>query len=85
MASISLHSDMILWSDPQQFVVLADLTVCFETNFEDSSQGKRSKYQDLLESCTANGYQTDLITLEVGSRGFLNLAGFNKLSKVLKF
>ena len=85
VASTDLRPDIIMWSDSQQFVVLAELTVCFETNFEDASQRKRSKYQDLLESCTANGYQTDLITLEVGSRGFLNLAGFKKLSKVGKF
>ena len=36
-------------------------------------------------SCTANGYQTDLIILEVGSKGFLNLASFKKLTKAVKF
>ena len=53
--------------------MLAELTVCFETNFVDASQRKRDKYQDLLETSTANGYTTTLITLEVGSRGFEQL------------
>ena len=60
----------------------SELTVCFETNFVDASQRKTNKYQDLLETCTANGYTTSLVTLEVGSRGFGNVAGFEQLLKV---
>ena len=87
VASTDLHPDIIMWTYSQQFVVLAKLTVCFETNFEVicALQRERSKYQDLLESCTANRYKTDLITQEVRSRGFLHLAGFKKLSEVVKF
>ena len=59
-------------------MILVELTVCFETNF-DASLRKAEKYQDLLEACTANRYSTTLVTLEVGSRGFLNIHGFQKL------
>ena len=82
MASTDLRPDIIMWSDPRQFVVLAELTVCFETNFKDALQRKRSRYQDLLELCTANEHQTEVITLEVGSRRFLNLAGFIQSCKI---
>ena len=53
--------------------MLAELTVCFEANFEDASQRKIGKFQDLLEMCKANGYTTHLFTLKVGSSGFVNL------------
>ena len=48
----------------------------------DASQRKTNKYQDLLETCTANGYTTSLVTLEVGSRGFVNVTGFEQLLKI---
>ena len=60
-------------------MVLVELTACFETNFVDAAKRKKDKYHDLMEACTASGYSTTLITLEVGSRGFLNTSGFNKL------
>lgn len=37
------------------------------TNVADASQRKKHKYQDLLKTCTANGYNTHLVTLEVGN------------------
>ena len=39
-------------------------------------QRKSAKYNDLLESSSANSYNTTLITLEVRSRGFINICGF---------
>ena len=75
-ASTDLHPDLVVWSDSRRVRVLAELTVCFETNFEDASQRKTSKYQDLLETCRANGYTIHLFTLEVGSRGFVNFSEF---------
>ena len=59
--------------------MLAELTICFETNFVDAHQRKSAKYHDLLEVCSANGYSTSLVTLEVGSRGFINIRGFDQL------
>ena len=78
-ASTDLRPDLVVWSDTQQVMVLAELTVCFETNYVDASQRKTNKYQDLLETCTANGYTT---TLVMGSRGFANVAGFEQLLMV---
>ena len=78
-ASTDLRPDLVMWSDSQQVMVLTELTVCFETNFVEASQRKKSKYQDLLEACMASGYTTELVSLEVGSRGFVNLPGFKRL------
>ena len=74
-----MHPDLVMWSNAKQVVILVELTVCFETNFVDASVRKVEKYQDLLEACTASGYSTSIVTLEVGSRGFLNIHGFQKL------
>ena len=84
-ASTDLRPDLVVWNDSQRVLVLAELTVCFETNFEDASQRKRNKYQDLLETCQASGYTTHLITLEVGSRGFVNFSGFQRFLKFFSF
>ena len=37
-----------------------------------SRQLKRDKYQDLVEAGRAAGFKTELITVEVGSRGMLS-------------
>lgn len=84
-ASTDMHPDLVIWSDCEQVLVLAELTVCFETNFEDASRRKTTKYQDLLETCRASGYTTHFITLEVGSRGFINCSGFKRLLKLFSF
>ena len=75
VASIDQHPDLVVWSDTQQIVILVELTVHFETNFIDATQRKRNKYQD---PCIANGYATHLVTLEVGSRGLINISGFKQ-------
>ena len=49
----------------RQVLVLAYIyNSVFETSYVDVSQ--TSKYEYLLETCTANGYTTSLIMLEVG-------------------
>ena len=76
IATTDLRPDLVVWSDTQRVVMLAELTICFETNF----QRKSAKYHDLLESCTANNYNSTLVTLEVGSRGVVNMEGHSKSS-----
>ena len=67
VSSTDMRPDLVMWSNAKQVVILVELTVCFETNFIDASLRKAENYQDLLEACTANGYSTSLVTLEVGS------------------
>ena len=78
VASTDLRPDLVVRGDTQQALVLAELTVGFETNFVDASLKKRDKYQYLLETCTAKSYTTNLILLEVGSRGSINIRGFEQ-------
>ena len=40
---------------------------------------KEAKYLELLEDVESNSYNADLITLDVGSRGFVHSSGFMEL------
>ena len=59
--------------------MLAELTISYETNFEVAAERKEEKYEELLTGACNAGYETELITLEVGSRGVINPAGFQYL------
>ena len=67
-----LWPDVVLWSPTQKSAILVELTVCYETNFEDVHRRKANKYKDLVEAGRSNGFDRSTVTLEVGSRGFLN-------------
>ena len=84
IAPTDLRPDVVLWSPAQKSAVLVELTVCYETNFEDAHRRKANKYEDLVETGRRNGYDTSTVTLEVGSRGFLNPEGFKHLFSSLE-
>ena len=50
-------------------VCLVELTICFETRYEETHGLKENKYADLVEKIRKAGHTPKLITLEVGSRG----------------
>jgi len=54
-------------------LLLAELTVCFETSFEEARERKEAKYSELVSATEQAGYITTLITLEVGSQGVPHL------------
>ena len=49
----------------------------------DAGVRKRGKYHDLVEAGRAAGYRTELITVEVGSRGMLGDSVFDDLREVI--
>jgi len=65
--------DVVMWDSSK--VHLVELTVPFETELEEASQLKATKYADLVASCRDNGYTTTLTTIQVCSRGFLHRPG----------
>ena len=48
-----------------------------------AAERKRTRYADLLARCSTT-HQAHLTTIEVGSRGFLNVASFEKLYSHLR-
>ena len=66
-------------------VCLVELTICYETHYEEAHRLKEEKYIDLVEEIREAGkYTPQLITLEVGSRGPFYPTGFEKLRRFLK-
>ena len=54
-----------------------------ETMFEDAAQRKQAKYEELQQNTWGAVYVTNIITLEVGSRGMANDVGFAPLKDPL--
>ena len=66
-----MHPDLVWRRDETKELWLFELTISYETVAEDSRRHKQAKYQELVEAGCEAGYRTELITLEVGSRGMV--------------
>ena len=73
----------IVWDDISKNVYLIELTVCFETNFEVARERKVSRYTDLVEEAEQHGYKCELITVEVGSRGGVEVERMDRLKRLM--
>ena len=62
---------------------ILELTIPFETTLNDASERKETRYEELVHSAQQAGYTTALITIEVGARGVLHIAGFQMLKHKL--
>ena len=78
-----LRPDIVWWDPSSKSICLAELTVCFESNFENAAARKTAKYLDLVEQAKGNGYKATLLPLQVGSRGVPHYESFLALAKVL--
>ena len=83
LAHTDLRPDLIIYSELTKSATLMELTVCFETNFEEAKSRKETKYADLVDEIKENGFTVDLVTIEVGARGFLKYESFRRLNEVL--
>ena len=66
-----------------QEVWVIELTVCFETGYEAAHNLEKSRYTDLMEQIDGSTHSGSLVTLEVGSCGFLSLPSFTLLKQQL--
>ena len=83
IATTDQRPDIVVWSDTVQEVWVIELTVCFETRYEEAHNLKVNRYADLMEQIDDSTYSGSLVTLEVGSRGFLSLPSFTLLKQQL--
>ena len=79
-----MRSDMVWWSDEMKKLWMFELTISYETVVEDSCRRKQAKYQELVEAGQEAGYSTQLITLEVGSRGMVTDSDFELIRSTFK-
>lgn len=71
------------WTEERKKLSLLELTVPFKTVFSAAQRRKGINYEELISDAKNKGYETTLITIEVGSRGVPNVSGFKKLQKEL--
>ena len=69
--------DIIVWNDHR--IHIFELTVCWEGNFQDAAIRKEAKYLHLLEVVRQKGIAGSLHTIQVGSRGFLDVRSLDYL------
>ena len=84
LAPTDLWPDPVAYSEKAKTAILVELTVCFETNFQEAQARKEEKYRELEDKVEQNGYAVDMITVEVGSRGFVNFDSFRNLQDGVK-
>ena len=66
--------DIDVWSDEGREVMLVELTVGDESNFEDQVDLKRARYnRELIPGRLNSGWKAQLFTVEIGFRGLLQL------------
>ena len=51
-----LRPDIAWWDDQQMSLVLVELTVSYETNFDEAAERKEVKYEELVIGLQATGY-----------------------------
>lgn len=79
----NLRPDIVWWCDEKKELWLFELTISYESHIAEARERKRTKYQDLLEAGRAAGYKTELLTVEVGSRGMLASSDLEPLSTAI--
>ena len=79
----TLRPDIVWWDNTKKKLGLVELTISFETSFDDAAERKRTKYEELQQQARDEGHRTTLTTLEVGSRGIVHNPGFSILKKEL--
>ena len=74
---------LVVWNNEMKEVWVVELTICFKNRFDQVHLLKAGRYTDLMQQVTSSNYSETLLTLEVGSRGFLSLSNFTKLQHEL--
>jgi len=70
VAHTTLRPDIVLWSKSPKLVILIELTVPWEERIDEAFEFKRSKYEELVQTCRENGWKTWIFPVEIGCRGF---------------
>ena len=64
--------DIVVWSDTAKRVVMLELTVPNEKRMVESAALKQERYAELAQECRTASYDTTVLTVEVGARGFVH-------------
>ena len=85
VARTDLRPDIVIWNDVTRSVLLFELTVCHESNFVDAHQRKVTRYLDLEEEIQRSHFRVKTCPIQVGCRGFVDLASFENIKEIVKW
>jgi hypothetical protein len=74
--------DMVFLND--RAICLVELTVPAEENVDKAADRKKCKYQSMVDELNLLGYRTELLTIEIGSRGNHRDSLSRSLSRLVK-
>ena len=79
MGDITARPDIFAWSSMQKQVVMFELTIPFEENITDAARRKQERYVPLCSHLSSLGWETKLYTIQVGSRGLLDMSSLKSI------
>ena len=80
-----LRPDIVMWNEERKLCYLIELTVCYDTITDKAQERKALKYMELAEGINSTSmYMCNIITLQVGSRGFIDVNSFKALKSIIK-
>ena len=79
---ISIDIVIIDRSSPTPTVWLFELTISFETNFEQAHTRKKVRYTQLKSDIEDSGYICNNVPFEVGSRGHISISNRSNLATI---
>ena len=74
--------DIVMWSRSTRTMIFLELTCPFEENITSAAKYKLGRYEKLVCRVRARGWQCHLLTLEVGSRGFVGASCSRALTQL---
>ena len=83
ICSTGLRPDIVIWSKEAKRVILAELTIPWESRIKDAFRRKSEKYICLLDQCRANGWEASFFPFEIGCRGFVGQSFLDFLKRGL--
>ena len=83
IAATDQQPDIIVWSNTAQEVWVVELTVCFQTGYEEARIQKTDRYIDFMKQIAKTSLDGTLVTLKVGSRRYLSLPSFHEIKQQL--
>ena len=64
LAFTDLRPDLVAYSCLAKTAITVELTICFESNFQDAKERKVAKYSELVEEIEGNDFVVDMITTD---------------------
>ena len=76
--------DIFLVNRHDKTCIKAELTTCFEPNFQAAHERKQAKYTPLSLDLENLDYKVNMYTIEIGSRGFIDKCNEDKLKSFFR-